>query len=40
MVEKVGQANFSTIFVIYKTSSEMAGKLAGSRFSRVIDGNG
>ena len=31
---------FSTIFVIYKTSSEIAGKLAGSRFSRVIDGNG
>ena len=31
---------FSTIFVIDKTSSEIAGRLAGSRFSRVIDGNG
>ena len=31
---------FATVFVIYKTSSEIAGKLAGSRFSRVIDGNG
>ena len=31
---------FSTIFVIYKTSSEIAGKLAASCFSRVIDGNG
>ena len=38
-MEKVGQANFSTIFVTLKTSSEIAGKLAGSRFPRVMDGN-
>ena len=39
IVENVGQSNFSTMSMIPKTSSEIAGKLAGSRFSRVIHGN-
>ena len=38
ILENVGQANFFHHFRHLKTSSEIAGKLAGSRFSRVIDG--
>ena len=40
-MENVGDANFFHHFGdVHKTSSEIAGKLAGSRFSRVIHGNG
>ena len=40
-MENVVEANlFHHSGDVQKTSSEMAGKLAGSRFSRVIHGNG